>query len=517
MSSPYHEALKDFVKAFPGTKWDKPNKVWLVPVEIVQTVCDWIVDNTTYLPEIEESRLELRLEPARLKVSELHPYQVTGVEFIQNNRRGFLFFETGLGKSITALECLNRHQRIVIVTKASLRYQWRDEVTQWYGRQSICIIEDGAQATTVDPHAYRYYIISYELVPKLQFLPDAIIFDEAHYLANPVSKRSMACQQLASKATYVVGLTATPIMTEIQGLYGMLQTVFPDRFGVGKGWDFRKRYCEFDQNNPYSDWSVIGAREDTLPELQSRLAAVSVRATKEEWGHLLPPIQVTAVRHLPPKRDVLALHWSDNSRQLHDEEHREFLKLSMPWKVSMAIDQAKGHRDADRHARIFVITFFKATARQIAEGLPGALHIDGEASQKERKACLETAKTTPGTVVVATMGSIVEGLNLGWADVVVIAEIDWRPGAITQVLGRFSRLGDQHSTLVECLVLEATLDELKIETVRERINTINKVIKAGTSEKALQGVLELTEDEQEAALLKLAEIAERREDFDEYI
>jgi len=144
-------------------------------------------------------------------------------------RRVLIADAVGLGKTIQAglivAEQLHRTAdgRALIVTPASLRDQWRDELQQRFHLRASLLDADGIArqrslvSAGVNPWAIAPvivvsidYIKRPEVMRAVQSLIwDVLVLDEAHALCGS-SERAAAASQLASRARVVVSLTATP-------------------------------------------------------------------------------------------------------------------------------------------------------------------------------------------------------------------------------------------------------------------------------------------------------------------
>jgi superfamily II DNA or RNA helicase len=135
----------------------------------------------------------------------------------------------GMGKTVQAglmaAESLQRHAdaRVLIVTPAGLREQWRDELRDRCHLEAVILDAAGLAGTQagavdgVNPWAiHRLAITSSDYVKRPEvirgheaLLWDLIVFDEAHALSGR-SDRATAADALARRARAVVLLTATP-------------------------------------------------------------------------------------------------------------------------------------------------------------------------------------------------------------------------------------------------------------------------------------------------------------------
>ena len=137
--------------------------------------------------------------------------------------------DVGLGKTIQAglivAEQLNRttDARALIVTPASLRFQWCDELQQRFHLTATLLDADNVARTHsllaagVNPWAIPpVVVVSIDYIKRPEVMRaveslvwDVVVLDEAHALCGS-SDRAAAASQLAARARIVVSLTATP-------------------------------------------------------------------------------------------------------------------------------------------------------------------------------------------------------------------------------------------------------------------------------------------------------------------
>ena len=118
-----------------------------------------------------------------------YDFQIVGADFIIRRLWVLLGDEMGVGKSVQAILATRTIPGPrLIVCPAMLRETWREELKKWHDHLPL-----GTQIVVADKPSSCdwsmmsrdvFYIISYEGVKKIpeEFLPNAIIFDEAHYI-----------------------------------------------------------------------------------------------------------------------------------------------------------------------------------------------------------------------------------------------------------------------------------------------------------------------------------------------
>ena len=170
----------------------------------------------------------------------LRPYQVEGVSWLsflfEHKFGACLADDMGLGKTLQLISLLvhlrsAKSQKTLIVVPATLVSVWIGEIQKFYPEiklQNFNDIKDG------DIKNNDYTIISYDLlrrnietIEKIKF--DVAIYDEAQYIKNYYSQRSVATRQV--NATSKFALTGTPLENHIMEFYSIMELVNPGLLG----------------------------------------------------------------------------------------------------------------------------------------------------------------------------------------------------------------------------------------------------------------------------------------------
>ena len=166
------------------------------------------------------------------------------VNVYENGDKSFnLFFEMGLGKTITAIEIVKRikHDTILIVCPKSLIEMWAYEMSKHFPEAVRVSSPDGIY------FAYKctYYITNYENIRtyKQTLTPDVCIFDEVHKLKNAKSF-THKCIQSIIHPRFTLKLTGTPITRDYMDLYGILTCVNTDTFMNMTATQFHAKYVK---------------------------------------------------------------------------------------------------------------------------------------------------------------------------------------------------------------------------------------------------------------------------------
>lgn len=225
--------------------------------------------------ESGEARLDLLKLP-------LYPYQAVGALFLAFTQRALLADDMGLGKTPMALAAarLLREQqdikRVLVITPASVKYQWGKEIERFTG-DSVLVV-GGTKAKREKQYAQDAFftIINYELVLRdvahLHALnPDLVILDEAQRIKNWKAKTSRAIKDLPGKFAFV--LTGTPLENRLEELYSIVE--FLDDKLLGPPWQFMAQHVIKDDFG-----GIIGYKD--LEGVRRAIAPILLRRRKAD-------------------------------------------------------------------------------------------------------------------------------------------------------------------------------------------------------------------------------------------
>lgn len=453
---------------------------------------------STERPLIDNFCMSCRFDLVAAKpIKSMHPYQQTSVEYLTQNPNTIISHSPGLGKSIIATEAavLNTPPtwRIVVFTSALLTEQWYDFIRAQYPFDTVSLIGAGSkvariQALRAVPHA-RWYIFNYEIVrgndyfELLKQLPIyTLILDESHHVKNrPQRKiapdRSLTYTPLQSKRIFEIGqlstvrarylLTATPIVREADDLFWQLHILDPLKFASYD--NFLRDYC-------YANWTSYGPADIVLNKAAERL----LRATYihgysyEDVGMYLPPLisdvlPVPMEPELKTKYNELRDFWRTEFRS-GDPDSRFTIDNAMAAMHSLrhmtALSSAKLAALLDKFDNTpgphIIFCHYKDSAKRVAaaiaahqrthQDVSGMFSEDPTTSHHVPHAPKPPALITGGVppddrssvakssdVVVATINSLTEGVDLSRAKTVLFFEEDFTPGRMYQALSRVRR------------------------------------------------------------------------------
>lgn len=238
---------------------------------------------TRQRPSCDMHRLASVLMGARV---DLNPHQVDAALFAFRSplsKGALLADEVGLGKTIEAGLVLaqkwaERKRAILIVTPASLRTQWQQELFDKFALPSAIIdkaLFDAVQRAGIsNPFiSDKIVIASYDFAKKKAELLqrvhwDSVVIDEAHRLRNVHKKGASVAKELKKALSHApkLLLTATPLQNSLEELYGLVSFIDEHIFCDIR--TFRRQYSHLDEHG--------------FTDLKKRLAPVCKRTLRRQ-------------------------------------------------------------------------------------------------------------------------------------------------------------------------------------------------------------------------------------------
>lgn len=459
-----------------------------------------------------------------------YPHQIEGIR--DGARRGsfLLADEMGLGKTLQTLTIIaidferGWADRAIIVTPASLKWNWQDEIELF--TNFTCHVLDGTpkqrskQLTEFRDNGTDILIVNYEQVIAHKDEINALNFqiaayDEAHYLKSHKSKRSKAAHGMNS--TRKILLTGSPLLNQVNELWSLLYMISPAEFP--NYWRFVNRYCVF---GGYKDKQIVGVKNSA--ELQEKVGTVMIRRLKKD------------VLSLPDKQHIVVrvdLH--DKQRELYTqaiEEFRmetssgdmdienpltKFLRLKMVCGTTAAIDPALGDHShkLDRATEIaeeivannepvVIFTQFRAVQECMIErlanlGIP-TWQLHGDIPKETRADVVKAwgASKKPGAIVCMLQVAGV-GLNMTAANKAIFLDKLFVPKLNEQAEDRLHRIGAHDTKPVQIfeIVCRKTVEQ-RIETIiRRKQKLFDTMVETNDWKKQLlQAALDSLEEEE---------------------
>lgn len=421
------------------------------------------------------------------------PFQKAGILY-GSNRKHVLFGDVpGLGKTIQAIGIINVMDDIdsaVIVCPKSLKLNWKKELERWLVKDlTVGIV--GAQWPNTD-----IVIMNYESLGKWQERIKAhgqwgaAILDEAHLIKSRKAIRSKLSKSIDTR--HKIRLTGTPIVNRPIELYNIIE----DMGKFGTFFEFARRYAGGTKTR--FGWDFTGATN--LDELQQKLREqIMVRRLKEDVLKELPR-KIRQIIELEPEDSIAkqavkreqAYEAQSDERLAELRAIVELSKAESEQSYQMAVANLKAassfdfeeiagirHETAlaklpqiiahvedaleDNDSKIVIAAHHRDVIEQFVAHADSKgwnpVYIMGGLSEQVRQDAVDRFQSDPTCrVFVASIQAAGVGITLTAASHMVVAELPWTPGELTQVEDRLHRIGQLETVLIQHLVLSGSID-----------------------------------------------------------
>ncbi len=462
---------------------------------------DNITDDVIVAPEYTRVLTAAQEKPIKL---EPRPYQQVAIDFLKEKRRAMLTDQAGLGKTLEA--ALAAKTPCLVIAPTYLTEQWynflcaqfpndakRGQIVWAKGSRMrrIKAFKQRAKWTVINIQMLRTF---YEYVPVEHY--DTIIIDEAHHIRNrkaAQSKLAAAICKGVNKRVYL--LTATPIWKNPDDLWMLLHTLQPSLFPEYA--DFVDLFCNTELD-AYQGIKVVGIKRSMTRALNELLNVVRLGRSYKEAGRALPPktyhfIKVDFPKELMKKYNELKMYWSMQLEGLEGNGRLAFssygavlstLRTLSAWdgKVAALLECMTDVMAGENPAPATVFCWYKRHAAMLYRCLKvkfpdkRVVLITGDVKASDRpRIALEA------DIVVATISSMSEGVNLYHHRSVHYFEENWVPGSNYQSLSRVVRDRNDDGENMEPVRVffyhtRGTIDERIHAMTKAREGTIKQLI-----------------------------------------
>lgn len=320
----YNQMIVDAIKKVPGSLYVPNHKQWAVPYEqraqfeaiMGDFLINWVGEEGVHNGGIDEEGISKYptvpgysvtyddegkiVDHSGFKTRPWGEFQVRGFNLMVERDFLILADDAGLGKSwqvanaIEAKKKLGQLNRGIILAKASLLFNWRDEIHMHTNQKAVVVAGTQKQRDKLynqlgNSNDWTFIIMSYETfrgdVHNLQLLDnykplDFCAMDEAHKIKNPQSKIGSAIHEIPFRQRYVI--TATPIINNPLESYNYL--LFGKTISTN-WWSFRNRFAIM---GGYGGKEVVGYKN--INELRKVIQTNMLRRRKKDKLKELPEV-----------------------------------------------------------------------------------------------------------------------------------------------------------------------------------------------------------------------------------
>ena len=419
-------------------------------------------------------------------------HQKEAIEKLAGSKRFILADDMGLGKTtatiIAALE--TGAKKILIVCPASLKVNWMREI-QNYTERSVFICEGKLFSTEHD-----FVIMNYDILKNFHDLKDKnnslikqsnfdlIILDEAHYVQNAQAQRTKIVNNFCKKVDRLWLLTGTPMTSRPMNYFNLLHLIDNP---VAQNWmAFAIRYCQgyqFKAGNR-KIWNVTGA--SNLEELRDRTSRQVLRRLKTDVLDLPDKIITPIYMRLRSKQYEALMGeyftWFDNKKEESSSLTVQFSKLM---KVRQVVAEEKientielAENIIEQGKKVIIFTNFTETLNKINSHFgKQSVYLDGSCSNAQRQYAVDQFQTNEKIkVFVGNLKAAGVGITLTSAEAVIMNDLSFVPGDLSQAEDRAYRYGQKNSVSVYYPLFENTIEKIIYDMVNTKKHNIETVM-----------------------------------------
>jgi len=438
----------------------------------------------------------------------LYDYQQQGMRHLAFTGRALLADEMGLGKTVQAIAAskllhqLHGVERVLVVSPASLKGEWQDQIEKFTGCSSLIIAGSRPKRLRQYRQYSRFYLANYEQIrPDYAeinsiLMPDVIILDEAQRIKNWQTKTAGAVKRLNSRFAFV--LTGTPIENRIDEIYSIVQFLDPSLFGPL--FRFNRDFYQLDERG-----RAIGYRN--LDELHRRLRPIMLRRRKDDVEGELPDRTVNNYfvpmheeqrgRYEEYKMKVARLLHAAKRRPLSKEEKDRLQQwlacmrmlcdttyiLDPELRISPKLKELKtiiSERLEDGEHKIIIFSEWVRMLELVREhlekkGIDHAWHT-GDVLLPKRREEIRRFQNDADCRIFLSSDSGSTGLNLQQADTVINLDLPWNPAKLEQRIARAWRKHQTRPVQVINLICEDSIEQRMLSLLDQKRSLADEII-----------------------------------------
>lgn len=366
---------------------------------------------------------------------ELRTYQEDGIRWLKQHQRGLLADEYGLGKTIQAIHAAVPPVLVACPTYLMGDDEWAGAIKRERTGESVAVaqgspvrrlkaLQERADWTIINTEMLRSY------GPALKNMYATFIIDESHHVRGHTSKQSREALNIAKRVPNVYLLSATPVVKEVDDLFMQLAILDPRRFT--SYWQFVEHYCKV-YSNGFAK-VVTGVKPEQADAFREMLGNYIIRRRYEDVG-LSKPDSIYHTTKITP-----TVAWRKAYNKLRDEYRLADITFETAGAMVRVLRQMCFELKLEAAQDVLTNnpnTLFYCFYRDSTEDVSRALRIPFVHGEQEPQSRVRLAKSS--RALVATLGSLREGINLTHFDTVCFIENSYVPGERTQAVARVVR------------------------------------------------------------------------------
>lgn len=417
-------------------------------------------------------------------------YQWQGIKFLMDNEHALLADDMGTGKTIMTIVALKilvqqaKVHNILVLCPLSVLYQWKEELEKWASELTSYIIRNPQRDVrkslwNTPMHIYITTYDTYRSDVENDVFPkekssffDVVILDEAHHVKNAKTKSSRAIKKLQPRRRWA--LTGTPIQNKIEDLASIFEFVYP---GYLTSFDLRSEQIQ----SRIKSYFLRRRKKDVMPELLPKIYApieleldedqdiayrLEEAGIRSEFDNILARGEKVTKQHIFAKLAKL--------KQICNFAPRKFTSP----KTDFLKEQIEEIIEGGNKVIVFSQYINEGVSKieKILEPYGFAKIVGGQSDAIRRSEIENFKKRKEIPILLASVRSGGEGLNLTEASYVVHFDHWWNPAVMWQAEDRVHRRGQTKGVNIYSYWMKDTIDDRIRQKLREKNILFEQVI-----------------------------------------
>ena len=471
---------------------------------------------------VEDSEYEV---PEKLN-QVLRKYQKYGYRWLRTLENcgfgGILADDMGLGKTLQVIAVLLAHKEenrqchpALIVTPASLVYNWREEFAKYAPELSVGMItgnQTERQKSIEEYEKWDVLVTSYDLLKRDIAEYEGKIFsvqiiDEAQYIKNHTTAAAKSVKLISAHTKYA--LTGTPIENRLSELWSIFDYLMP---GFLYTYDNFKKEMETPiTKNQDADATALLKRMvspfilrrlkgDVLKDLPEKLEE-NYYAVMEDEQQRLYDGQVIRMKQSLEKES------EDNFRKNKLQILAELTRIRQiccdpvllfddyqgeSAKRNTCLQLIENAIEGDHKVLLFsqFTSMLEILERDLKERQISYYKITGETSKEKRLELVQQFNADKVPVFLISLKAGGTGLNLTGADIVIHYDPWWNVAAQNQATDRAHRIGQTKTVSVYKLIVKNSIEEKILKMQEDKKNLADAVLNGEST-----NLMDMTKDD----------------------
>jgi len=424
-----------------------------------------------------------------------YPYQWQGIKFLMDNDHALLADDMGTGKTVMTIVALKiliqqtKVHHVLILCPPSVLYEWKRHLDEWAPELTSYLIRSPQKEVrkSLWETPMHVYVTTYDMLKgdiENSILPkgslehfDVVVLDEAHHIKNMKSKRFRAIKQLQPKRRWA--LTGTPVQNKIEDLASIFEFVYPGyltSFDLRpeqikeriKPYFLRRRKKEVMPELPPKIYEPIELELDEEQDVAYRQAEAGIREELSALGD-----KVTK-QHIFAKLTILKQICNFAPRKSSSPKTE-----SLKERIEEIIASGEKENIGNGNKVIIFSQYVNegvSKLEKLLEPYGVAKIVGGQTDAVRRNEIEKFKKRKDVPVLIASVRSGGEGLNLTEASYVVHFDHWWNPAVMWQAEDRVHRRGQTKGVNIYSYWMKDTIDDRIRQKLREKGILFEKIV-----------------------------------------